>query len=653
MKPFIYSFILSVLLAACADPEATGELRLERAFLGDLALDLNDVSQNAPTDRAVTLIFSAPVNQSSAQEAISMSADGAPQEINLSFPSENTVNLRPVQGLQFSTTYSIQLNEALTGISGQKFTYTSIQFTTQKGNLSLTQVIVDGREITNSFRQTDVSRDLEMNLSFSVPVALADLQANLQLSGPNAPILELELADDARTATISPASSLSEWSLYELTLSDNFKGANDEPFEGWSLELVTELDSTAVFPELSDDELLTRIQQQTFGYFWDFAHPISGLARERNTSGETVTTGGSGFGLMAIVVGIERGFITREEGVERLQTIVNFLANDADRFHGVWPHWLDGTTGKTRPFSTRDDGGDLVETSFLIQGLLTVRQYLNPNDTQESSLITNINKLWESVEWDWYTKGGEKVLYWHWSENYGWEMNHKIQGWNEALITYVLAAASPTHGIEKDVYTEGWARSGNMVNSQNTSHFGFTLPLRTDRGGPLFFAHYSFLGLDPRSLSDQYANYWTQNVNHSNINYAYCVANPKQYIGYKPYCWGLTASDNHEGYNAHSPDNDLGVITPTAAVSSLPYTPEESMAAIRHFYYIMGDELWGTYGFYDAFNVTEKWTASSYLAIDQGPMIVMIENHRTGLLWELFMSAPEVKNGLDKLGFTY
>jgi hypothetical protein len=268
-------------------------------------------------------------------------------------------------------------------------------------------------------------------------------------------------------------------------------------------------------------------------------------------------------------------------------------------------------------------------------------------------LIDKINTLWESVEWSWYTQGGQDVLYWHWSPNYGWEMNHKITGWNEALIIYVLAASSNNHSIDADVYTKGWSRNGAMVNTGGNSYYGFTLPLRNDMGGPLFFSHYSFLGLDPRSLSDQFANYWEQNVNHSKINHAYCTDNPQKYVSYSDQCWGLTASDGFSGYSAHSPNNDRGVITPTAALSSMPYTPEESMKALHFFYYTLGDKLWGEYGFYDAFDFTNGWVADSYLAIDQGPIVVMIENYRTNLLWDLFMSCPEVQAGLTKLGFTY
>ena len=255
------------------------------------------------------------------------------------------------------------------------------------------------------------------------------------------------------------------------------------------------------------------------------------------------------------------------------------------------------------------------------------------------------------MEWDWFTRGGEEVLYWHWSPEFDWEMNHAIRGHNETLITYVLAASSPTHSIDSSVYHKGYARNGEIVNG--VDYYGIKLPLGEELGGPLFFSHYSFLGLDPRNLSDRYANYWEQNVNHSLINRQYCIENPNNFEGYGADCWGLTASDNHQFYGAHSPTNDLGVITPTAAVSSIPYTPEQSLQAIRHFYYELGDRLWGDYGFYDAFNQSQKWWTDSYLAIDQGPIVIMIENYRTGLLWDLFMSAPEVGEGLQKLGFSF
>lgn len=405
--------------------------------------------------------------------------------------------------------------------------------------------------------------------------------------------------------------------------------------------------------KLTDEQLMDLVQKQTFQYFWDFGHPVSGLARERSNHAfgygdETCTTGGTGFGVMAIVVAAERGWITREEGAERILKMARFLSK-VPVYHGVFPHWLHGGTGQTIPFSRKDDGGDLVETAFLFQGLLTARQYFNQNNPTENGLRGVITRMWNEIEWDWYTQGSKNQLYWHWSPNNGWAMNFELRGYNETLITYVLAASSRRYPINPEIYHKCYAKNDHFRNGKE--FYGVKLPLGYDYGGPLFFAHYSFLGLDPRGLKDRYADYWEQNVNHTRINYLHCVKNPNGFKGYSEKSWGLTASDNHEGYSAHSPTNDRGVITPTAALSSFPYTPKESMAALRYFYEERGSQLWGKYGFYDAFNDSKNWVAESYLAIDQGPIVVMIENHRSGLLWNLFMEIPEIQEGLKKLGF--
>jgi hypothetical protein len=415
--------------------------------------------------------------------------------------------------------------------------------------------------------------------------------------------------------------------------------------------------------ELTDDQLLDTLQHQTFRYFWDGAEPTSGMARERihmdniypQNDQDVITLGGSGFGVMAILVGVERGFITREEALARYQKIVDYLAK-ADRFHGAWPHWLDGPTGKVKPFGKKDNGGDLVETAFMIQGLLTVAEYFKGGNEAEQQLVTNINKLWSEVEWDWYTKGGQDVLYWHWSPEYGWEMDFPVGGYNECLIMYVLAAASPTHPIKPSVYDKGWALSGEI--SKDTLFCGLRTVLNHyehggDPVGPLFWAHYSYLGLNPKGLSDKYADYWALNQNHALINYNYAVANPKGYKGYGEKQWGLTSSYSVNGYAGHHPgEEDLGVISPTAALSSFPYTPKESMQFLKYLY-TEADSLVGKYGPYDAYSVSANWYLPRYLAIDQGPIPVMIENYRTGLLWNLFMKNEDVQKGLKKLGFQY
>ncbi|MBL7695763.1 MAG: beta-glucosidase [Ferruginibacter sp.] len=417
----------------------------------------------------------------------------------------------------------------------------------------------------------------------------------------------------------------------------------------------------------SDTALFRLVQQQTFQYFWDGAEPVSGLARERfhadndypQNDQSVVTSGGAGFGVMAILVGIERGFVTREEGRKHLEKIVHFLET-ADRFHGAWPHWWYGETGKVKPFSKKDNGGDLVETSFMIQGLLCVRQYFQNGNSEEKALAARADKLWKEVEFDWY-RNGKNVLYWHWSPTYDWQMNFPVRGYNECLIMYVLAASSPTHGVPAEVYHEGWAGNGkiNEVNEPDGIAAGFPYKLQLKHqgdawnGGPLFWAHYSYLGLDPRGLKDKYADYWKENVNQSLINYQWCVDNPKKFKGYGPDNWGLTSSYSVKFYSGHAPtmQRDLGVISPTAALSSFPYTPRQSMAAMKHWYTGMKDKIWGPYGFYDAFSEQYNWYKPHYLAIDQGPIVVMMENYRSGLLWKLFMSCPEIQNGLRKLGF--
>jgi hypothetical protein len=622
-------------------------------YIGESELSVTGNNENVSLDELIEIRFDKAVNTVSAKENIVIQ-DETNQQIfgEFTFFGQNTLVKIDHPEFDENKTYKIKIGAGLKGENNETFNGEEYSFTTLIPPLILESIFIDDVQINPVGRIINTDRKPQIELHFNSSVNASDVfNSSLFVSNGVSASYNINQVDD-KTVSCVLLQTLDGFAKNRFSISSNIENRIGKPFAGLDLDFYTQADTTPKFPEISDEELLTLVQQQTFKYFWDFGHPHSGMARERNTSGNTVTVGGSGFGVMSIIVAIERGFITRQEGVERMETIVDFLGR-ADRFHGVWPHWMNGETGKTIPFSSNDDGGDLVETTFMIQGLLTVRQYLNSGIAKEAQLITKINALWEDVDWNWYTQNQQDVLYWHWSPNFGWEKNHKITGWNEALIIYVLAASSATHSIDADVYTNGWSRNGAMVNSGNNSYYGYTLPLRSDMGGPLFFSHYSFLGLDPRNLSDQFANYWQQNVTHSKINYAYCADNPQNYVSYSDQCWGLTASDGFTAYSAHSPNNDRGVITPTAALSSFPYTPEESMKALQYFYYTLGDRLWGEYGFYDAFDYTNGWVASSFLAIDQGPIIVMIENYRTNLLWDLFMSCPEVQGGLTKLNFTY
>lgn len=492
-----------------------------------------------------------------------------------------------------------------------------------------------------------------VKLSFTEPINTNTATTGIKFTDPsgNAVPTSTTFQNSDKTVIIVPMNDLLGLSTYSVSVNDALKSSTGgKLINTVTISLTTSLDNKDKFPRISDNELLDLVQKQTLKYFYDFGHPVSGLARERNTSGETVTTGGSGFGIMAMISGIHRGFITRTEGLERIQKIVTFLNTKADRFHGAFPHWLNGTTGKVQPFSANDNGADLVETSFLLEGLITARQYFNENSAAETSLRSEINSIWNAVEWNWFRQGNQNALYWHWSPDKAWAINLKVGGWNEALMVYVLGASSTTSPIPKVVYDAGWASNGNMKNGN--SYYGYPLPLGPSNGGPLFFEHYSFMAINPMGLSDTYANYETQAKNHTLINRAYCIANPKGFPNYGADCWGLTASDTYNGYTASSPNNDVGTIAPTAALASMPYTPTESMQALKFFYYKLGDKLWGPYGFNDAFNLSQNWFDSQTLAIDQGPIMVMIENYRSQLIWDLFMSAPEVKTGMKKLGFS-
>ena len=633
------------------DEISHGSLQLFSVKIGTQYLTVQGSNNDIAVDKSIVVSFSNPLDTNTVRDNIQLKAGDDNDAINFDvtyMDDFRTIVLQPYQNLSFFTGYTLQITERIKGAKKEAFAGVEYSFITVNGTMKVTDITINGMDFYTEDRIYDIERKkITISISFSEELDASTYNSFIRLSGNQ--LLSYSLLSDNKSVVVTNNDELAGFTRYFLTISPNLTSKTGFSFEGFFNSFYTGIDSTYKFPAITDEQLLDLIQEHTFRYFYDFAHPACGMALERNTSGDIVTTGGSGFGIMALIVGMERNYISRSQGIARLNKILNFLET-CDRFHGAWPHWLDGNTGNTIPFGLKDDGGDLVETAFMLEGLLTIRQTLDSATSAEKDLINRINTLFNAVEFDWYTRG-QDVLYWHWSPVYNWDMNMQIQGYNETLITYILAASSTSHGIAQSVYHKGYARSGGIVNGQ--SYYGYKLPLGWDYGGPLFFTHYSFLGLDPRNLSDIYASYWEQNVNHTLINWAYCVDNPKHFVGYGTSSWGLTASDNHEGYSAHSPTNDLGVISPTAAVSSIPYTPDQSMKAIRHFYYFLGDKLWGEYGFYDAFNITEQWWADSYLAIDQGPIICMIENYRTALLWNLFMSCPEIRQGLDKLGFSY
>lgn len=428
--------------------------------------------------------------------------------------------------------------------------------------------------------------------------------------------------------------------------------------------------ASATTKAMTDDELLTMLQEASFRYYFEAAHPVAGTTLE-NIPGDDriVATGASGFGIMALIVGVNRGFITREQGLERMTKIVGFLEK-APRYHGVWSHFMDGSTGQSLPvFDMFDNAGDLVETAFLMEGLLAARQYFHGTSDRERDLYARISHLWETVEWDWYRRSPESdALYWHWSPEWSWYINHRLTGFNEAMIVYLLAVASPTHAVPAELYYSGWANqgeagakyrqgwSGSRAGEKYTNgneYYGIRLDVGVGSGGPLFFAHYSYMGFDPRGIHDRFTDYFENNREMARINLAYCEHNPGHYKGYGKDFWGLTASDGADGYLPHepTPSDDDGTMTPTGALSSFPYTPEASMAMLKHIYRDLGSEAWGEYGPRDAINLSKDWISPIFMGLNQAPITVMVENYRTGLIWKLFMSNPEIQPMLNKIGF--
>lgn len=437
---------------------------------------------------------------------------------------------------------------------------------------------------------------------------------------------------------------------------DNRESTPSEPAEGTTREFT-------------DDELLDMVQRACFEYYWTGAHPNAGMGLEVTPGDrDLVAVGGSGFGVSALVVAAERGFVTRTQAAERLLKIVRFLEK-ADRFHGVWPHFLDGRTGKVWPlFGKYDNGADLVETAFLMQGLLTARHYFSADNDTEREIRETITRLWREVEWDWFRKTPDgEMLYWHWSPDHEWHISHPLVGWNETMIVYLLAIASPTHPVPASLYHTGWAsqsalavdyrhRWGRTTDGDHYTnghtYYGHKLDVGVGTGGDLFFAQFSFLGFDPRGISDRYTNYFHNNRQLALVNRGYCVENPRNRKGYGPDCWGLSAGINSGGGKPQERD-DSGTICISAALGVMPYTPEESMAVLRHLYRDLGPQTWGVYGFHDGFNQTTDWYDEFYMALNQAQIVVGIDNHRTGLCWQHFMANAEMAPMLQAVGFVH
>ena len=520
----------------------------------------------------------------------------------------------------------------------------AIIFAQSEFDNSTREVLIDEITAFKSFGEVPVvskllvtGYDSHAELNWDAP--LANLKYKIYASFDNGESYELRKEiSETNYLDFVPEEAKNKMVHYRVVAS--IQGKDSDP-----VEQVVEI------RDFTDEELMDMVQEYSFRYFWEGAHQASGTSLERsNGNGKTTASGATGFQLMAMIVAHEREYRPREEVKDRILKILNFLET-CERHRGAWAHWYDSNTGKTKPFSQKDNGGDIVETSFVAQALVALKNYFSAGDSKSIQISEKSDQLWKEINWDWY-RNGKNALYWHWSPNYNFEKNMKVSGWNESMITYIMAAASPTYGISKDTYVQGWARNGSMISKRK--FYGYEINLARNWGGPLFWIHYSHHGINPKGLKDDYADYWQEHVNTALIHYEYAKANPLNFKNYSENCWGLTASDDPDGYTDHKPmDNDNGTVSPTAALASMPYTPEESMKALKYFYRERGNELFGKFGPYDAFNDTRNWIKESYIGIDQGPIVIMIENHRTGLLWKNVMKDADVQAGLEKLGFEY
>ena len=413
---------------------------------------------------------------------------------------------------------------------------------------------------------------------------------------------------------------------------------------------------SATTTDFDRDGFLTEVQEAGFRYFYNYAYPGSHLPREGikaedSWDPEAISAVSTGMYFFNIAVGIERGFITRKQGARHVEVAIDFLAGPTERFFGAYPHWIDGNTGAVREFSPTDNGADMVETAIIAQGLIFAREYFDQENARERHIRATADELWKAIEWDKFIKQPENVMIWHWSPDHGFS-NLPIVGFHEAEICYILGVASPTFPIAADTYWDGWV-------GQNPEYFNhrsvpgidgpLELTLGWDYGKPMFTMHYSYMGLDPRQVPLKDGNKFDEFTRQTEANRQYALLNTNKWKDYDTY-WGLTASLTPDGYRAHTPvTNDNGTIAPTAALSSIPYLPDPVIELIAAMYLNKGKELWGPFGFYDAFNPTRDWTAEGYIGIDVGPIAPMIENYRSGKLWEAFMQAPEVRQAIDAI----
>lgn len=407
----------------------------------------------------------------------------------------------------------------------------------------------------------------------------------------------------------------------------------------------------------SDAEFLEYLQRACFGFFWYEANPTNGLIRDRSTVSSPCSIAAVGFGLTAIAVGIDHGWITRAQGRERVrQTLQTFWekpqgtnAGGVIGHRGWFYHFLDMTTA-TRTWTCELSS---IDTALLLAGVLYARQYFTNAEPDEAAIRALADALVNRVDWDWM-RNGQDALSMGWKPESGF-LGSRWVGYNEAMILYLLGLGAATNPLPPTSWT-AWTSSYQWRTNYGQRYVPFP---------PLFGHQYSHCWVDFRHVADTYmrgkeSTYFANSRRATLAQRAYCIANPGGFAGYGSNVWGLTACDGpgtggYAGYTARGappPQNDDGTIAPTAVGGSVPFAPEVCVPTLRHFYERSRTNLWTGYGFRDAFNLTAGWWDPDVLGIDQGPIVLMIENHRTQRVWKRFTPAPEIQRGLARAGFT-
>ncbi len=383
--------------------------------------------------------------------------------------------------------------------------------------------------------------------------------------------------------------------------------------------------------QMEDTALAAAVARETFDYFWLEANPQNGLIKDRSAPNSVASIAAVGFGLAAIPVGIDRGWITADEGYERVRrTLLSFLEGSVEGAHGFFFHFVDMETG-ARVWSSELSS---IDTTLLVAGALVAGQHFEGTEVQALA-----SRLYENVEWDWMLNGG-RFLRMGWKPESGF-LDTSWDHFDESLILYVLAIGSPTHPISAEAW-DNWRRPINRADGS------VYLP-----GEPLFVYQYPQAFLKLRGLEDAYANYWNNTARACERNRQFSVRHSNRYLSYQHGVWGLSASDGPSGYRAYgaADGNHDGTIAPYASAACLPFTPEIAFDGMRALLREYGSRVWREYGFVSAINADKDWYSREHIGIDQGDILLMIANWQDGFVWDLFMANPHVQEALDLMGF--